>query len=121
MGFLLKVMNTLTLQMLHDASETVTVGSNQHPLSLLDLWNDLFIPEWQCPSDGVFEALAGGELVLGQVGVTAILEAAANVTKGTHCDKHLPFAVISPCLWSHRNHGPHPWLGVGCQKSASRS
>lgn len=86
MGILLKMMDTLTLQMLHDASETVTMGSNQHPLSLLDLWNNLFIPERQCPSDGILEALTAGELVLGQVAITAILEANINVTKSTHCD-----------------------------------
>lgn len=63
-----------TLQMLHDATETVAMGSNQHPLSLLDLWNDLFIPKWQRPGDGVFKALAAGELVLSQISITTVLQ-----------------------------------------------
>lgn len=60
--------------MLHDASETVAVGSNQHPLSLFDLGNDLLIPEGQRPGDGVLQTLTAGELVLGQVSVTAVLQ-----------------------------------------------
>lgn len=71
---LLPSFRCLTLKMLHDASETVPVGSNQHPLSLFDLGNDLLIPEGQCPGDGVFQTLTAGELVLGQVGVTAVLQ-----------------------------------------------
>lgn len=59
--------------MLDDASETVAVGSNQHPLSLFDLWNDFFVPEGQSPGDGVLEALTAGKLVLCQVGVTPVL------------------------------------------------
>lgn len=60
--------------MLHDASETVAVGSNQHPLSLFDLGNDLLIPKGQRPGDGVLQTLTAGELVLGQVGITAVLQ-----------------------------------------------
>jgi len=65
---------SLTLEMLDDAPETVAVGSDQHPLSLFDLWNDLFVPEGQSPGDGVLEALATGKLVLRQVGITAVLQ-----------------------------------------------
>lgn len=28
---------------------------------------------------------------------------------------------LSPCLWSDRSRVPHPWVGEGCQKNASRS
>lgn len=65
---------SLTLQVLDDAPETVAMGSNQHPLSLFDLWNDLFVPEGQCPGDGVLETLTAGKLFLGQVGVTPVLQ-----------------------------------------------
>lgn len=64
----------LTLEMLDDASETVAMSSNQHPLSVFDLWNNLFIPERQCPGDGVLQTLTGGQLVLRQVGVTPVLQ-----------------------------------------------
>lgn len=29
--------------------------------------------------------------------------------------------LVSPCLCSDRSHAPSPWVGVGCQKSVSRS
>lgn len=60
--------------MLDDATETVAMGSNQHPLSFLDLWNDLFIPEWKGSSNGVLETLTAGKLVLCQVRITAVLK-----------------------------------------------
>lgn len=43
----------LTLEMLDDASETVAMGSNQHPLSLFDLRDNLLIPVRQSPGDSV--------------------------------------------------------------------
>lgn len=71
--------------MLHDTPETVAMGSNQHPLSIQDLWNDLIVPEGQCPGDGVLETLTGGELVLGQVSITPVLEGKVNfVNDGSH-------------------------------------
>ena len=70
---------SLTLKVLDDASETVAMGSNQHPLSFFDLRNDLFVPERQSPGDGVLETLTAGKLVLCQVGVTAVLQQKKNV------------------------------------------
>lgn len=83
MDILFKMKDALTLQMLHDASETVAMGSDQHPLSLLDLRNNLFVPERQRPGDGVLEALTAGELLLAQLAVTPILEATVHVTERT--------------------------------------
>lgn len=65
---------SLTLEMLDDAPQTVSMGSNQHPLSLFDLRNNLFVPEGKCPGDGVLETLAAGKLILGEVGVTPVLQ-----------------------------------------------
>lgn len=65
---------TLTLKVLHDASQAVAVGSNQHPLSLFDLRNNLLIPEGQRSGDGVLQALTAGELVLSQVSIAAVLQ-----------------------------------------------
>lgn len=65
---------TLTLEMLHNASQAVAVGSDQHPLSLFDLRNNLLIPEGQCSSDGVLQTLTAGELVLSQVSIAAVLQ-----------------------------------------------
>lgn len=110
--------------MLHDASETVAVGSNQHPLSLFDLGNDLLIPEGQRPGDGVFQTLTAGELVLGQVGITAVLQRKSLCNQcGARTNITALSAVgeASPCLWSGRRHAPHPWAGEECQKSVSRS
>lgn len=60
--------------MLDNAPETVAMGSNQHPLSLLDLWNYLFIPERKCPGNSVLKTLAAGELVLCQVTIPPVLQ-----------------------------------------------
>jgi len=60
--------------MLDDPSETVAMGSDQNPLALLDLGDDLFVPEGQSASDGVLEALAGGELVLRHITIATILQ-----------------------------------------------
>ncbi len=60
--------------MLDDAPQTVAMGSNQHPLSLHDLWNDLIVPEGQRSGDGVLETLTAGKLVLGQVSITPVLQ-----------------------------------------------
>lgn len=65
---------SLTLEMLDDAPETVAMGSNQHPLPVFDLWDDLFVPERQRPGDGVLETLAAGKLILRQVGITPVLQ-----------------------------------------------
>ena len=50
------------------------MGGDQNPLALLDLGDDLFVPEGQSASDGVLEALTGGELVLRQITVATILQ-----------------------------------------------
>lgn len=71
---------SLTLKMLDDAPETVAMGSNQHPLSLFDLWNDLFVPEGQSPGNGVLETLTAGKLVLCQVGITPVLQQKRELT-----------------------------------------
>lgn len=90
--------------MLHNASETVAVGGNQHPLSFFNLGNDLLIPEGQRPGDGVLQTLTAGELVLGQVGVTAVLQRkvfAINVGLAQillHCQlsvrRHLAYGLV---------------------------
>lgn len=65
---------SLTFEMLDNAPETVTMSSNQHPFSIFDLGDNLFIPEGQSPGDGVLETLTAGELVLRQVGITPVLQ-----------------------------------------------
>ena len=50
------------------------MGGDQNPLALLDLGDDLVVPEGQSAGDGVLEALTGGELVLRQVTVATILQ-----------------------------------------------
>lgn len=80
----------LTLKMLDDASETVAVSSDQHPLSLFDLWDNLFVPVRQSPGDGVLKTLTGGKLVLRQVGITSVLEQktdTVNVVTWVHTSK----------------------------------
>lgn len=64
----------LTLQVLDNATETVAMGSNQHPLSFFDLWHDLLVPERKCPSNGVLKTLTARELVLCQVSITSVLQ-----------------------------------------------
>lgn len=59
--------------MLHNTPQAVAMGSNQHPLALFDLRNNLVIPERQGTGNGVLQALAGGQLVLAQVCITAVL------------------------------------------------
>lgn len=54
-----------TFQVLDNAPETVAVGSDQDPLALLDLRDDLLIPEGQGAGDRVLQAFARGQLVLG--------------------------------------------------------
>lgn len=61
---------TLTLKMLDDAAETVSVGSNEHILSCLDFRDDDFIPERQRAGDGVLQRLTGGEFSKLQILVT---------------------------------------------------
>ena len=63
-----------TLQVLNNPPQTVSMGSDEHPLSLFDFRGDLFVPEGQCPCDGILKALAGRELVLGQVCIATILQ-----------------------------------------------
>lgn len=64
----------LTLQVLDDPSQTVSMGGDQHPLSLLDLRSDLLVPEGQRPCNGVLKALTGWKLVVSQVCITTILQ-----------------------------------------------
>lgn len=67
------VLEPPTLQVLHDAPQTVSVSSDEHSLPPLDLRGDLVVPEGQCSCDGVLQALTGRKLVVSQVGVAAIL------------------------------------------------
>lgn len=46
-----------TFQVLDNTPQAVAMGSNQHPLALLDLRDDLFIPEWKSTSNSVLQAL----------------------------------------------------------------
>lgn len=62
-----------TIQMFNNPPETVSMSSDEHPLPLFDLRGDLLVPEGQRPSNGVLQALAGRELVLGQICVATIL------------------------------------------------
>lgn len=64
---------SLTFKMLYDATETVAMGSNQHPLSVFDLWNDLVVPEGQRSRNGVLQTLTGWKLIVCQVSITPIL------------------------------------------------
>lgn len=59
--------------MLHDAPQAVSMGSDQDSLSLLDLRNNLFVPERKSPGNGVLKAFTAGELVLCQISVTPVL------------------------------------------------
>lgn len=63
-----------TLQVLNNPPQTVSMGSDEHPLSLFDLRGDLLVPEGQRPCDGVFKALAGRKLVLSQVCIATVLQ-----------------------------------------------
>lgn len=65
--------------MLNNPPQTVSMGSNEHPLPLFDLRGDLLVPERQRPCDGVLEALAGRKLVLGQVCIATVLQGRQNV------------------------------------------
>lgn len=60
--------------MLNNPPQTVSMGGNEHPLSLFDLRGNLLIPVWQRPCDGVLQALAGRKLVLSQVCIATILQ-----------------------------------------------
>lgn len=61
--------------MLDNASETVSVGSNEHSLASLDLGDNLLIPEGQGSGDGVLEALTSRQLSGLQACIAALLEA----------------------------------------------
>lgn len=63
-----------TLQVLNNPPQAVSMGSDEHPLSLFDLRGDLLVPVGQRPCDGVLKALAGRKLVLGQVCIATILQ-----------------------------------------------
>lgn len=62
-----------TFKMLHNAPQTISMGSNEDSLSLFDLRSDHIVPVRQRPGNGVFEALAGRKLVLSQVRIATIL------------------------------------------------
>lgn len=59
--------------MLNDATETIAMGSNEHSLAFLNLWNNFLIPEGQSPSNGIFQALTGRQLIFSEVSIAAIL------------------------------------------------
>lgn len=63
-----------TFQVLYNTPEAVAMGSNQHPLALLDLRHDLFIPERKSTSNGVLQAFTRRKLVLSQVSITPVLQ-----------------------------------------------
>lgn len=63
-----------TLQVFDNPPQAVSMGCDEHPLPLLDLRGDLLVPEGQRSCDGVLKALAGGKLLLSQVGIATILE-----------------------------------------------
>lgn len=54
-----KMWRILTLKVFDNAPQTVAMSSNQHPFAIFDLWDNLFIPEWQCPCNCVLKALTG--------------------------------------------------------------
>lgn len=85
---------SLTFEMLHDASQAVAVSSDQHPLPLFDLRNNLLVPEGQRSGDGVFQTLAAGELVLSQVSVAPVLQ--PKVLAVSTCGSHERECI---CLW----------------------
>lgn len=90
---------SLTFEMLHDASKAVAVGSDQHPLSLFDLRNNLLIPEGQRSGDGVLQTLTAGELVLSQVGIAAVLQrkVLAVSSWGSYKQYCICFQEVPPC------------------------
>lgn len=82
--------------MLNNPPQTVSMGGNEHPLSLFYLWGNLLVPVWQCPCDGVFETLAGRKLVLSQVCIAAILHG----RKSQHVNRVKETAIKDVCLES---------------------
>lgn len=48
--------------MLDDATEAVTMGSNDHVLPSFDFRSDHFVPKRQSSSDGVLQGLTCGQL-----------------------------------------------------------
>lgn len=50
----------LTLQVLYDAPQAVSMRSDEHSLPLFDLRGDLLVPERQRTCDCVLKALTGG-------------------------------------------------------------
>lgn len=52
----------LTLQVLDDASQAVSVGGDDDVLARLDLGGDDVVPEGKRAGDGVLQRLAGGQL-----------------------------------------------------------
>lgn len=63
-----------TFQVLDNTPEAVAMGSNQHPLALLDLRDNFFIPEWKSTSNSVLQAFTRRKLVLSQVSITPVLQ-----------------------------------------------
>lgn len=64
----------LTLKVLDNATETVAMGSNQHPLPFFDLWSYFIIPKRKSPSNGVFQTLTTWKLVFCQISITSVLQ-----------------------------------------------
>lgn len=64
-------MRSLTLQVLDDASQAVSVGGDDDVLARLDLRGDDVVPERQRAGDGILERLAGGQLTCLQALVSA--------------------------------------------------
>lgn len=59
--------------MLDDAPKAVAMGCNQYPFPLLDLGNYFFIPKGQSSGNSVLQTLIGGQLILSEVCISAIL------------------------------------------------
>lgn len=115
----------LTLEVLHNAPQTVSMGSDQDPLSLLNLRYNLFVPERKSPGNGVLKAFTAGELVLCQISITPILSQKKLVSKAgrisatqTNSVGWIPVIMsvknrgsyyrLSPCLCFDRRDAPHP-------------
>lgn len=84
-----------TLQVLNDPPQTVSMGCDEHPLSLFDLRGDLLVPVWQRPCDGVLKALAGRKLVVCQVCIATILRGTQSQCVNT---VHMYIYTGSLCL-----------------------
>lgn len=64
-------MGSLTLQVLDDAPQAVSVGGDDDVLARLDLGSDDVVPERQRAGNGILERLAGGQLTRLQALVAA--------------------------------------------------